>query len=154
MNVSLTPELETLISDKVKSGRYNTASEVVREGLRLLEHQDQLRELRRDELRKEIMKGVEQMRNGQYTDYVTAQVKPRPVAIPPNTLALAEQVKEADSPILRAFLYVRIVREWRQPPRAQGPGPETGFAQPGASLHEPNRLRANGPPSSLRSRSA
>jgi antitoxin ParD1/3/4 len=67
MNVSLTPELEEMIENKVKSGRYNTASEVVREGLRLLEQQDELRELRRDELRKEIMKGVEQIRNGEFT---------------------------------------------------------------------------------------
>ncbi len=69
MNVSLTPELETLISKKVESGRYTSASEVVREALRLLEEQDTLRELRRDELRKEILKGVEQMRKGQYTTY-------------------------------------------------------------------------------------
>ncbi len=69
MNVSLTPELEILISKKVESGRYTSASEVVREALRLLEEQDTLRELRRDELRKEILKGVEQMRNGQYTAY-------------------------------------------------------------------------------------
>lgn len=69
MNVSLTPELETLISKKVESGRYTSASEVVREALRLLEEQDTLRELRRDELRKEIMKGVEQMRNGEHTAY-------------------------------------------------------------------------------------
>lgn len=67
MNVSLTPELEEMIENKVKSGRYNTASEVVREGLRLLEQQDELRELRRDELRKEIMKGVEQIRNGEFS---------------------------------------------------------------------------------------
>lgn len=40
MNVSLTPELETLISKKVESGRYTSASEVVREALRLLEEQD------------------------------------------------------------------------------------------------------------------
>ncbi len=31
MNVSLTPELEELISRKVKSGMYNSASEVIRE---------------------------------------------------------------------------------------------------------------------------
>ncbi len=43
MNVSLTPELEKLVADKVGSGRYNSASEVVREALRLLEEQDQLR---------------------------------------------------------------------------------------------------------------
>ena len=36
MNVSLTPELEKFIDDKVESGLYNNASEVIREGLRLL----------------------------------------------------------------------------------------------------------------------
>jgi antitoxin ParD1/3/4 len=43
MNVSLTPELEKLVSQKVESGMYNSASEVVREALRLLEGQDQAR---------------------------------------------------------------------------------------------------------------
>jgi antitoxin ParD1/3/4 len=43
MNVSLTPELEEFVSTKVSSGRYNSASEVVREALRLLEEHDQLR---------------------------------------------------------------------------------------------------------------
>ena len=37
MNVSLTPELEEFVSAKVGTGRYNSASEVVREALRLLE---------------------------------------------------------------------------------------------------------------------
>ena len=41
MNVSLTPELEEFVSAKVSSGRYNSASEVVREALRLLEDHDQ-----------------------------------------------------------------------------------------------------------------
>jgi antitoxin ParD1/3/4 len=36
MNVSLTPELESFVQTKVKNGRYNSASEVVREALRLL----------------------------------------------------------------------------------------------------------------------
>lgn len=40
MNVSLTPELEKFVSAKVHSGRYNSASEVVREALRLLEEHD------------------------------------------------------------------------------------------------------------------
>lgn len=43
MNVSLTPELEEFVSIKVGSGRYNSASEVVREALRLLEEHDQAR---------------------------------------------------------------------------------------------------------------
>lgn len=41
MNVSLTPQLENLIRQKVATGRYNNASEVVREALRLLDDQDQ-----------------------------------------------------------------------------------------------------------------
>ena len=43
MNVSLTAELEQFVSTKVGSGRYNSASEVVREALRLLEEHDQAR---------------------------------------------------------------------------------------------------------------
>jgi antitoxin ParD1/3/4 len=43
MNVSLTPELEKFVDHKVGSGRYNSASEVVREALRLLEEHDQAR---------------------------------------------------------------------------------------------------------------
>ncbi len=41
MNVSLTPELEKLVQDKVASGLYQTASEVIREGLRLLKERDE-----------------------------------------------------------------------------------------------------------------
>ena len=37
MNVSLTPELEQLVHSKVKTGRYTSDSEVVREALRLME---------------------------------------------------------------------------------------------------------------------
>ena len=40
MNVSLTPELERLVNEKVESGLYQTASEVVREALRLLKERD------------------------------------------------------------------------------------------------------------------
>ena len=43
MNVSLTPELENFVQTKVISGRYTSASEVVREALRLLVDQDQSR---------------------------------------------------------------------------------------------------------------
>lgn len=40
MNISLTQELEDFVSQKVKTGRYSSASEVIREGLRLLEQRD------------------------------------------------------------------------------------------------------------------
>ena len=50
MNVHLTPELEQLVQGKVKSGRYNSASEVVREALRLLEQRDEVFTLGGDEV--------------------------------------------------------------------------------------------------------
>jgi antitoxin ParD1/3/4 len=59
MNVSLTPELEKLVSRRVKSGRYQTASEVIREALRLLEERDQMTSRRLAELRTAIQEGLE-----------------------------------------------------------------------------------------------
>lgn len=67
MNITLTPELEALIQKKIDSGDYHSASEVVRDALKLLKEQDQLKELRREEIRREVMKGVDQMRNGEFT---------------------------------------------------------------------------------------
>ena len=65
MNVSLTPELEQLVQEKVRSGRYLSASEVVREALRLLEERDQIRTLKLEELRKFIAVGIEQAERGE-----------------------------------------------------------------------------------------
>ena len=59
MNISLNPHFEELVKSKVESGLYNSASEVIREALRLLEERDQLRELRFEELRREIQKGID-----------------------------------------------------------------------------------------------
>jgi antitoxin ParD1/3/4 len=44
MNVTLTPQLEEMVKQKVASGLYTSASEVIREALRLMEEQDPLRE--------------------------------------------------------------------------------------------------------------
>jgi antitoxin ParD1/3/4 len=54
MNVSLTTELEQFVTNKVQSGRYNSASEVVREALRLLEEHDEARAARLAEFSGEI----------------------------------------------------------------------------------------------------
>ena len=54
MNVSLTPELEKFVSAKVEAGRYGSASEVVREALRLLEEHDQNRATRLEEFNQEL----------------------------------------------------------------------------------------------------
>ena len=59
MNVSLTPQQEELVQQQVASGLYGSASEVVREALRLLEERDRVRALRQEELRAEIRKGME-----------------------------------------------------------------------------------------------
>ena len=65
MNVSLTPELERLINDKVDTGSYQTASEVVREALRLLKQRDEgLFQLRQD-----IQAGFAQGERGEYREY-------------------------------------------------------------------------------------
>jgi len=43
MNISLTAKLEHYVRDKVKSGNYNNASEVIREALRMMIEQEDLR---------------------------------------------------------------------------------------------------------------
>jgi len=59
MNINLTPQLEELVRQKVSSGLYNSASEVVREALRLMEAQDQLRAVKLERLRQDIREGLE-----------------------------------------------------------------------------------------------
>lgn len=61
MNVSLTPELRDLVSTKVDSGRYASASEVVREGLRLLEQRDTLLEQDLERVREKIRAGLDSL---------------------------------------------------------------------------------------------
>lgn len=79
MNVSLTQELEALVREKVHSGLYQSASEVIREGLRLLEERDQLREFRLTELRKKIAVGIDQADRGDVAplDMKTIKAKAR-----------------------------------------------------------------------------
>ena len=69
MNVSLTPTLEELVQRKVATGLYNSASEVIREALRLLDERDQVREMRRATLRKEFAVGVDQLAKSQVSEY-------------------------------------------------------------------------------------
>ena len=59
MNVNLTPQLEELVRAKVSSGLYSSASEVVREGLRLIDEQDRLRQVKFDELRREVRRSLD-----------------------------------------------------------------------------------------------
>ena len=59
MNVSLTPKLERFTRSLVKEGRYNSASEVVRTGLRLLEKQEEINKLKHEELKRLIQEGFD-----------------------------------------------------------------------------------------------
>lgn len=61
MNVSLTPQLEKMVREKVESGSYNNASEVVRDGLRLIEQRDRKLEA----LRGLIQAGMDQIERGE-----------------------------------------------------------------------------------------
>lgn len=65
MNISLTKELEAMVHKKVRSGMYHSASEVVRQALRLLQEREQMQRARLAELRKEIALGVAQIERGE-----------------------------------------------------------------------------------------
>lgn len=68
LNVSLTPELDQFVQSRVVSGRYQTASEVIREGLRLLVEREQIREAALEELRGKLRRGIEQAERGELMD--------------------------------------------------------------------------------------
>jgi antitoxin ParD1/3/4 len=69
MNVSLTPELEQLVNDEIKSGSYKSANEVVREGLRLV----RLRRQKLAALRREIQIGIDEIERGEYVEYTSVE---------------------------------------------------------------------------------
>ncbi len=66
MNVSLTPALERLVNEKVSRGFYTSASEVVREGLRLLQERDETREAKLAALRADIQEGFNAIESGEH----------------------------------------------------------------------------------------
>lgn len=68
MNISITPELEAFIQKQVESGRYVTSSEVVREALRLLIDQEQLKQQKIEKLRQDIELGYQQSERGETLD--------------------------------------------------------------------------------------
>lgn len=74
MNISLTPRLETLVKNKVESGLYGSASEVMRDALRLLEERDRRYFLRVEELMAEIKKGLD---SGEATPLDVEAIKAR-----------------------------------------------------------------------------
>lgn len=68
VNVSITPELDAFLRSRVKSGRYQTTSEVVREALRLLERREQEREAALLQLKAKLKRGAAQAERGELAD--------------------------------------------------------------------------------------
>lgn len=68
MNVSLTPELEKFVALKVDSGRYTSASEVIREALRLLEEHDRSRASQISAFNKELGHRLASLDRGERVD--------------------------------------------------------------------------------------
>ena len=77
MNVSLTPELERFVQEKVHSGRYTSASEVVREALRLLEEHEKVRAAQLAEFREESARRLASLERGEGIDGATARAQLR-----------------------------------------------------------------------------
>jgi len=70
MNVSPTPELDRFVAEKVESGRYTSASEVVREALRLLQEHEQSRAAQLASFNRELAVRLAALDRG---EYVTAE---------------------------------------------------------------------------------
>lgn len=73
INVELTPQLVKHIRMKVKSGGYRSASEYVREALRLKLREEKESQL--NWLKSEVAKGFESVEAGRYNDYDKAGLK-------------------------------------------------------------------------------
>lgn len=68
MNVSLTPELDKFVAGKVESGLYTSASEVVREALRLLEEHDRARAAQLAAFNRELGARIESLDRGEHVE--------------------------------------------------------------------------------------
>lgn len=73
MDILLSKELENFVSDQVKRGHYLSTDEVIGEALLLLKREEQLKEIQREELRKELQKGLDQLRSGQCKTYSSGE---------------------------------------------------------------------------------
>ncbi|HXM09884.1 MAG TPA: type II toxin-antitoxin system ParD family antitoxin [Terriglobales bacterium] len=77
MNVSLTTELEKFVSAKVETGRYNSASEVVREALRLLEEHDHARSVQLAGFNQELGRRLDTLDHGRHVSPTDARARLR-----------------------------------------------------------------------------
>lgn len=78
MNVSLTPRLEEMVQEHVRSGRYSSASEVIRAALRLLEDHEREQAARFEQLKADVQKGIDDLdagRSAELTHEVFEEIK-------------------------------------------------------------------------------
>ena len=90
MNVSLTPELERFVQSKVENGRYNSASEVVREALRLLEEHENARVTQLAEFNKELGRRLASLDRGESVDPAATSCSPATEVARPATAVAHE----------------------------------------------------------------
>jgi antitoxin ParD1/3/4 len=69
INITLGKEFERRITGKVSDGLYTSASEVIRDGLRLLFEKDVAKNKQLEILREEVAKGFEQLAAGESSKY-------------------------------------------------------------------------------------
>lgn len=81
MNVSLTPQLENFVKQKVEAGLYNSVSEVMREALRLLVERDGIKEMRLIALRRDLQEGIDSLDQGEGSPLDMDQIKAKARAI-------------------------------------------------------------------------
>lgn len=84
MNVSLTPQLESYVKQKVASGMYNSVSEVMREALRLLEERDALKDMKLAALRCDLQDGIDELERGEGTPLDMDEIKAKARVIKEN----------------------------------------------------------------------
>src|SRR5208283_3011290 len=105
----LTPQLEDLVRQKVASGRYTSASEVIREALRLMDEKDRLLGAKLDRLREDIREGVER---GAATPWDPEEIKRE--GLRRDVDAGVRQIDEGRSSPFDAPAVERIKRRGRQ----------------------------------------
>jgi len=75
MNISLTPELESFVKQKVSTGLYNSVSEVIREALRLLEEKEVIKSMKLQALKSDIQQGLDSLDAGEGTPLDIESIK-------------------------------------------------------------------------------
>jgi antitoxin ParD1/3/4 len=73
MNVHLGETFDRFVTELIESGLYQSQSEVVREGLRLLKEQEDLKKVKLDSLRQEVKKGIDQLERGEFYTYTSSE---------------------------------------------------------------------------------